>query len=549
MPDYYLAITIGPIYKFMQEAKKTRELWCISFTFSRMMKHLIDAFSSQATLLSPDNKVKQPLHGAGVFPDRCYFELENDFLAEEAVRSLKDKAVAAFSKETGINTGIAAYQVYIVQTVANKNPVGILNGMLDTLELQQPYNPQPVINWNSYWNPTVSKIFFANLYRLAYKEEDILPVLVINNLSETKRFPSIPEISTHELAIKYPERYWDKLGYQVIETKKESGLYFSKLREKTLSQQFDEDEPIVQALKEEFPADFLTRHKYFSVIRADGDNVGKLIGAIENGGGTLADFSSALNRFAEKAAELLVTYGGFPVYIGGDDLLFFAPLANNNLNDQLSINFSHPDGTWGNVYGNNLFFLLSRLNVLFQQELKTETDKYANIPPVSLSFGVMTGYYKQPLSEIQQASHDLLNDVAKKQPGKNQIAMLVQKHSGQTFHLNFSQTEPVYECFLRLSWAVQNRELKFLNSVMYKLEDQQQVLGLIAPDRRRLQLFFDENFNEAGHDQYKDFFKSLAELIAAVFENYQGLSLKKKIEKIYSALRFVHFINAKDVND
>jgi CRISPR-associated protein Cmr2 len=550
MPDTYLAVTIGPIYKFMQEARKTRELWCISFTFSRLMKHLIDTFSKEADLISPDNKVEQPLHGAGVFPDRCYFKLKNNFLDDTDIQSLKQESFQAFINETGIDEKASgAYQIYIVQAFVDANPIGELNKMLDALELQQLYHQQPILNWNEYWSPKFSKDFFRKLYNKAYAPDDILPVLEVGNDKRTNRFPSIPEISTHELAVKQPDRYWNKLGYQKIEALKKNGLFFTKLREKATEKQLDEDEPIIQAIKEGFPDDFLTRHKYFSVIQADGDNVGKLIEAIEEAKGNLADFSAGLNRFAKRAADLLVIYGAFPVYIGGDDLLFFAPLANNYIQDQLAIQFSHPGGTFGNVSGNNLFFLLSRLNVIFKEELYPVTVKFPTVPAVSLSFGVMTGYYKQPLREIQQASYDLLFYNAKKQPGKNHIAMKVQKHSGQSFQLNFTQHSTLYESFLNLSKEVGNRNLKFLNSVMYKLEDQQNILNLIASDSNRLKLFFDNNFNEAVHYQYKEFFKVLENYIKQVFDDYSDLNLEEKIDKIYSALRFVHFINAKDVND
>ncbi|MBL7729657.1 MAG: hypothetical protein JNM88_00650 [Chitinophagaceae bacterium] len=545
----HLAITIGPIYKFMQEAKKTRELWSISFTFSRLMKHLIDTFSEKAKLLAPDKNVEQPMHGAGVFPDRCYFELPAGLLTENEIGQLKEHAFAAFSNETGIRNGITAYQVNIVQTSADSNPVSRLNSLLDALELQQPHHPASMMNWSEYWMPPAYGRFFSGLYDIAYAKEDILPVLVAAKSALINRFPSIPEISTNELARKYPERYWDILGYQVLDTDRKNGLYFSKLEAKKQREPLDEDDPIIQAIKDGFKDEFLTRHKYFSVVQADGDNVGRLISEIERSGGKLTNLSAALNSFAKKAAELLVIYGGFPVYIGGDDLLFFAPLADNTVQDRFSVSVPELDGAWGNVWGTNLFFLLTRLNELFKAVLKPETDKYPGLPAVSLSFGVMSGYYKQPLSEVQKASFELLKYKAKKQPGKNHIAMKVEKHSGETFRLNFCQSEPLYACFLHLCHSVENKELKFLNSVMYKLDDQKEILALIGAKKARLEIFFRENFNEAGHDQHKQFFQWLTEFIVTLFKNYPALSIEEKVEKIYSALRFVHFINAKDVND
>lgn len=551
MLNNYLAITIGPLEQFMQQARKTRELWSVSFTFSRLMKCLVDEFSKKATLLSPHRTVPQPLHGAGVFPDRCFFELAANTLSEAEINELKADAFKLFQTETGISGAIDAYQVYIVQATIDGKPIGTLNQMLDALELQQRYHPTQSMDWDYYWNnanKTYSKDFFQQLYKTAYAKNDVLPGLIVNGGKTIKRFPSIPEIATHELARKYQEPYWATLGYLGIETYSKT-LNFTNLSQQPLSDELDDDDQIINALKKQFKDEFLFRHKYFSVIQADGDNVGKLIKAIELAKGDIEAFSQALNGFAERAANLLVSYGGFPVYIGGDDLVFFAPLANGGGNDNLGYRYQLADGTHGNIPGNNLFFLLSKLNSEFIKALLPITSQYPDLPQVSLSFGVMAGYYKQPLREIQKTAKDLLFVNAKKQPDKNFIAMKVQKHSGQSFDLGFTQHGPLYECFLRLSHEAAEKETKFLNSLMYKLEDQKMVLERVVDKPKRLELFFAENFNEAVHGKYTDFFNATGELIKQIFATYRALSLDEKTEKIYAALRFVHFINAKDVND
>jgi CRISPR-associated protein Cmr2 len=555
MPDNYLAITIGPLDQFLQQARKTRELWSVSFTFSRLMKCLVDEFSKKAKPLSPHRKVAQRLHGAGVFPDRCFFQLPAGILSETEIKQLKIDAFSIFEKETGISGGINAYQVYIVQAEIPANPIGSLNNMLDALELQQQYSPVPTMDWDHFWNnanKTYSKNFFQNLYNWGYDPKDaLLPLLLVNNQYKIRRFPSIPEIATHELSKgnkENREKYWSTLGYLGIDTDKEE-LFFTNLKSKTLDDELDDDDEIINALKGAYKEEFLFRHKYFSVVQADGDNVSKLIAAIEDAKGDIEVFSKALNGFAETAARLLVNYGGFPVYIGGDDLLFFAPLANSGLNDNLTYEVANPTPTHGNIFGNNLFFLLSKLNSEFINALQPITSQYPGLPPVSLSFGVMTGYYKQPLREIQKTAKDLLFKKAKKQPLKNFIAMKVQKHSGQSFDLGFTQHGPLYECFLRLSYAAAEKDTNFLNSLMYKLDDQKKVLEQVAHKPERLTLFFEENFNEAGHEPYKPFFKAAAELITQVFSNYPDLLLDEKTAKIYAALRFVHFINAKDVSN
>ncbi len=536
MSKNFIAITIGPIYNTMSLAKKTRELWSVSFTFSLLMKHLIDSFLPYGTLISPGTGISFPLHGAGIYPDRCFFQLKGNPLTEPEINQIKKTAFTSFHKEINLSNTETYYQVYIIQANLSLNAIGTLNKMLDVLELQQKYAAKPIIAWKKEWKKAG---YFQHLYKIGFAPDDgLLPDLILQSNQSIRRFPSIPEISTNEFAKKDTAKYWSAIGYQGIKIK---GNTTSFTRHLNLTEEVDDDSLILQRVKEAFPGEFMQRHKYFSIVQADGDNVGKLIAAIENAGGSLLSLSQQLNDFAAAAAKLLVRYGAFPVYIGGDDLLFFAPVAHNTQDDNygFSVKTAH-----GNVFGNNLFFLLTKLNEEFQQALKI-ADKYGI--NVSLSFGVMCGYYKQPLREIKEAANAALFDDAKKQSGKNFISMKVQKHSGQSFSLGFKQEGKLYEKFLALSYtASKNINDNFLNSVMYKLDDQKAILASIGTDSDRLTIFFKENFNES-YSRYELFFDAVANLIEGVFTEFAGSKLEQKIEKIYGSLRFVHFINAKDV--
>lgn len=535
----YLAITIGPLFKTMSLAKKTRELWSVSFTFSLLMKQLIDAFSKCGKLLSPGNGVQFPLHGAGIYPDRCYFELPEGLLTEEQVSAIKETAFSNFNSETGLSKSEDYYQVYIVQAAISANPIGTLNQMLDVLELQQQYAPKQVIDWKKQWE---SGVYFQKLYDKGFSSTDeLLPDLFLPGNIAVRRFPSIPEISTNEFAKRNSAKYWQAIGYQGLVSSTGAASF---TRSTDLAEQVEDDDSIIKQVKKAFPDDFLQRHKYFSIVKADGDNVGKLIAAIEGGGGNITALSNCLNSFSATAVDALVKYGAFPVYAGGDDLLFFAPVANNVQNDNsiFSLQTAH-----GNVFGNNLFFLLTYLNNEFKKALAPVLTSNVN---VSLSFGVMCGFYKQPIKEIQEAAYNALND-AKQQYGKNHISMKVQKHSGQSFSMGFGQESHFYYQFLELSKAAAAKggfDENFLNSLMYKLDDQKIVLKHIAGDTARLKQFFKENFNES-YKRFTIFFERMELLVGSAFADFPGLPLDVIIEKIYGALRFVHFINAKDVTE
>ena len=66
-------------------------------------------------------------------------------------------------------------------------------------------------------------------------------------------------------------------------------------------------------------------HKYFCIVQADGDNMGK---TIQNG--NVAAISTALIQYAAAAVPKISDYGAMPIYAGGDDLLFIAPVVGKD---------------------------------------------------------------------------------------------------------------------------------------------------------------------------------------------------------------------------
>ncbi|MBK8110491.1 MAG: type III-B CRISPR-associated protein Cas10/Cmr2 [Saprospiraceae bacterium] len=148
-----------------------------------------------------------------------------------------------------------------------------------------------------------------------------------------------------------------------------------------------------------------TYHKYIAVVQGDGDNIGKTIQAIGGDKKMVQNFSTALFDFALAATDEIKKYGGKAVYVGGDDVLFFAPVAvfNENLNE-------------GNGGLSSIFGLLSALDQKFEKylinhpdlkELYKEGGKlHGNVP--SMSYGVSITYSKYPLNEARDTAYALL---------------------------------------------------------------------------------------------------------------------------------------------
>lgn len=70
---------------------------------------------------------------------------------------------------------------------------------------------------------------------------------------------------------------------------------------------------------------------YYSILRADGDGIGSFIDKISKEKKSVdinRTFSKTLSQFSKEAGNLIESYGGYPVYTGGDDVLAFLPLGN-----------------------------------------------------------------------------------------------------------------------------------------------------------------------------------------------------------------------------
>ena len=150
---------------------------------------------------------------------------------------------------------------------------------------------------------------------------------------------------------------------------------------------------------------------YYAMLHADGDSMGAYLEAIGRGDGGLARHkavSKNLVKFANEATRIVVRHGGSPVYTGGDDVLAFAPLPTAlACADALRIAFARMvvDGL---------------------------PDVDAQKP--TLSVGVAIAHHLTNLSEVR-AQAKAAEALAKKQPNKNALALIVERRSGPRIEL------------------------------------------------------------------------------------------------------------------
>lgn len=514
----YIAITLGPIFRVINLAESTKELWGASYLFSYMAKKIIEPFKDREFLLPliKSDMFSKSYNGAGLFPDRYIFKSdEGDF------EKLKESVEFTFSNlSKGISKNIDATEnevkdflkSYLKVYCFEKEPeeydpkevVRSFENSMNLIEMQDSF-PSKMEDGKNYLKKYLEKVNGTFLMKDAGIE----------------KFESIPEISAADVISK---------------------------GENIDAEKFLEEDSRVKAY-----------HKYFAIVSADGDSMGKCIEKLKETkhlSQALLDFMTGTNG----AVDMINKYGGRVVYAGGDDLLFFAPIRNKTKNQ-------------------TIYSLIADLDVEFKKCLtanfKDEDILESDYP--TMSFGVSISYYKYPMFEAKAIADDILGQSKgwSESKKKNNLSVQFQKHSGQiyTSFLHKGCTESYKQYNSLIEKYVTNstgdaKENNFLSSVMHKLREMQALFTIALQDKEKEKLLknvFDNYFNEKVHESYKGLFGDIQKLMLMSYKEYHSIfeDLKKCLPKtdtkdtidsveklcieiVYSALRFIQFVNKKE---
>jgi len=526
----YLAFTLGPIYKTLLKARKTRELWISSYLFSYLMRLLLTEVEKKkiGKILLPDISYindYRSFHGAGFFNDRCMIELyDGKTFSINDYQTLRNTIIGVFSgtfsaHPTLLIDPLSEYlQIYGIlkdldleelkkeENEKKRSVVFILNKMMDDMERQTVYQPTS--------SKVVDTLFdkVTEFYSLGFETSELKTfkkVISIGNKSvDILSFPSVVEIATKQLRIKQP-----KYNNVVDELLKEGlPLLISEKKDELIDAN---DAEIIKKLKKSFPTDFKTAHKYICVVNADGDSMGKCSGEIGNDWKKLDIFSKNMAVFARESADIIHKYGGHPVYIGGDDLFFLAPvLSTVNGIDQ------------------TIFELIKRLDDCFK-EIWNKNKILGVSVQTSMSYGISITYYKYPLAEAISLSHSLLQDNAKKAPGKNALTVQVMHHSGQYGKTVFEKKAGgSFDEFLSLLKDFPAKDT-FINSVHERIRSDRTLIETIGlDDPIDFGGYFNNEYDIANMRDHakKEFIEHSIEIFASMFEEQKEVRRKKEEE-------------------
>jgi len=135
----YIALTIGPIYKTLKNAKKPKELFASSYIFSYIMREIIQNFQEREFVIPyiKDKTIFDKGNKIGLFHDRFIFQSQENDL--EKLHDTIEDVLQKISKELEID--VKSLQEYLQIHYLEKdldvhaNPIIELTPYLDTQEL------------------------------------------------------------------------------------------------------------------------------------------------------------------------------------------------------------------------------------------------------------------------------------------------------------------------------------------------------------------------------------------------------------------------------
>lgn len=491
----YLAINIGPIVKTFSMARKPREFWAASYMFSYLMECILDHLDNNDNLT-----LVSPFYEKG-YCQKAGVGLFPDRIyysvkSDVDIYHLTDEAVMVFSEATRINHEVVKHYFNIMTACGEyDSDSAAITGLNATLNIME----------------------FNQMACLPKDQETIQSFL-----NHTRNNAPSPLFSIAFENSKFP-----------IETLEEIAL--------------------AGCTKAQY-----SRQKYVCIVQADGDNMGTIIqsGKMDTG---RRQFSENLMKFGKNACETIKGFGGLPIYAGGDDLLFIAPVC-------------------GKDSGGTILDLIGKIDELFAQEIKApafaETkDNISKEANPSMSYGISIIYHKYPLYEAWEIARNMLFSKAKDVSGKNAIAVNLRKNSGSDFEIAISKSSDAY---VKLNTLIQmSPDDNLVSSIAHKFRANEGLLDMLPKEvgldvlDSRISAFYEEiidaetksdnestyltNTKEMFKNIYTDFFKEKRAKEKTMDENVNEepaeTDIHRIISKFYSMLRMAKFIKGEGIKD
>ena len=437
---YHVGFTIGPIFDTILNATTPAALWFASCVFSDLSRRICAAVTEtipEAFIYTPYYDPDSALDdGLGKYHDRILFSVEAE--QEElknALKAIREKTIQetaeVFPQEDFDREKLTAFLAAYLQVhwlilpeseLKGENPALTLSPMLDTLELIRTFPSDD-------GNDPFRRLFISSRAATRNGESNrmIKSSPLFTRINKTKCFLINKEENIRDINA-IAARLYD--GYE-----------------------------------NEMPRVDFRSDRYYAVVSADGDGLTNFFKGLPSTS-EVQVFSEACLAFAGLAAEEIVAFGGVPIYAGGDDLLFLAPVIGQEKRE--------------------ITALCADLRNLFRETLEKKMGdaglSTSNLP--TMSFGIAVQYCKFPLYEAHQRSADLLEAAKKHDKKKDRILLDLRKHSGQS--LAFSFPNSAVEDVKMMLDAARGKKMSStqLHSVGYTLSNFAPLFSILLRDFR-----------------------------------------------------------------
>lgn len=187
---------------------------------------------------------------------------------------------------------------------------------------------------------------------------------------------------------------------------------------------------------------------FYAILLMDGDSLGSHLGVSAK----QPLISGALERFTRGVGDMVYQHNGFLIYAGGDDVLAMLPL-EDALDCAIALR---------NTY--------------------LEAFKDTGVPS-TLSGAIEFAHVKMPLTRVLKDAHNLLDNVAKDDRGRDAIAVRVWKPGGKALEWAMPWTKAMSDGRLILADLAaafreeQKERPQFSSKFFYKIEERFEVLN------------------------------------------------------------------------
>ncbi|WP_333859555.1 type III-B CRISPR-associated protein Cas10/Cmr2 [Clostridium sp.] len=519
----YIGLTIGPIFKTINYAKETGELWGSSYMFSYIIKNIISKLIVDTSI--KDRFIVPYVNEEEIFKDKTEVGLFHDrFIFKSNKGDFKKVSLAVGEVKNCFKENVFKELEKIRKEEISKDIVyKYIDDYLKIYFLEVEVNPNDENEDNKNIILKVSKYLDALELRENFVDKEEKPYLfeILKNKSVKSSFLSEDAYGQEGKKEGYPSLI---------------NIALASLKDKKLPM---EDSKIIDYINENYKEyNFKKVHEYVALVQADGDSIREVIKELEIDKSKSDEFESYkrfsknLLKYAQYANSKIKEYGGFSIFAGGDDLLFIAPVINKD---------------------KNIFSLINDLSDHFNINIK-ENEKSP-----TASFGVAIIHHKFPLYYAIEEARSLLSEAKKFETineKKNAIAFKIIKSSGESFKTVIGKNSFVYKekfnlLISKTFQADKDEKLNnYLKSIHIKLWNDKAIINKIGVNKDMLKNYFQNNFNDEIHknSKVKEYINIIIEFIHTVYSSDEKVKNDDEsyyINLIYSCLKFVRFMDEK----